>query len=71
MNLTALAEHSLRCKHTFDFNANSKLGQHKILDRRLLHAILEIKLENISLKKRTDNQDFNTVYYNLRDKIRK
>lgn len=68
-NNTALAEHSSKELHEFNFNEVEIIGRQNILKKRLLHEMIEIKKEKNSINKRSDIENLNSAYFNIINKL--
>ncbi|KAL1493617.1 hypothetical protein ABEB36_009317 [Hypothenemus hampei] len=64
-NTTALVEHHLGTGHTFKYEETQILAKQRVLKKRLLHQMINIKKERTSINKRTDIENLNVAYYNL------
>lgn len=69
-NLTALAEHASQEKHDFNFAETKIIGKEKILSKRLLREMVEIRKEKNSINKRNDIENLSSSYFNIIDRIK-
>jgi len=66
---TALAEHSRSCNHNFDFDGVEVLDQQSYLNKRTIHEMCHIKM-NDTVNFRTDVQNLNVCYNYILNKYK-
>ena len=64
-NKTALVEHAITHKHSFDFNNTKILDIENILKKRLFLEMIHIRKENSTLNYKTDIENLNAIYNNI------
>ena len=70
-NKTALAEHAITNKHSFDFKNTKILDFENNLKRRLILEMIHIQKENSSINYKTDIENLSAIYYNIIKCIKK
>ena len=68
---TALAEHAITYKHSFDFKNTKILDFENNLKKRLILKMIHIQKENSSINYKTDIENLSAIYYNIIKCIKK
>ena len=70
-NKTALAEHAITNKHSFDFKNTKILDFENNLKKRLMLEMIYIQKVNASVNYKADIENLSAIYYNIIKSMKK